>query len=41
MDQCANLINNVDVNRLKVVHSLKKLPELINLIEKDSLYYIS
>ncbi len=37
MTQCANLINNVNFRQIEVVHSMKKLPALINLIEKDIL----
>ena len=35
LSQCANLINNVNFNRLEFTHSFKNISELINLIEND------
>ncbi len=33
--QCANLVNNISFRHLKVLHSFKDIPEVINLIKKD------
>ncbi len=33
--QCANLINNIPVRRLEVIHSFKDLPKTIETIEED------
>jgi hypothetical protein len=35
LTQCANLINNVSIRELKIIHSFNNISELINLIEND------
>ena len=35
LNQCGNLINNVNYQHLEVNHSFKDISELINLIEND------
>jgi len=35
LTQCVNLINNVIIQRLEVIHSFKDMSKLINLIEDD------